>query len=247
MSSKLVGPRYTATTWQEQNRQLLDALNMERIVTIIIIGLIELVAALNILITLVMMVMEKYRDIAVLMSMGARQAADPPHLHAAGRADRRGGQRHRPGRWATRSAISPNKYRLDPLDESVYSLSFVPFEPHWVRRHLDRRRGHTGELPGDALPRPQRHPHRAGRSAAVRISGAGALAKRHLVFPNPSILQELCSTRQMGLWGSQSWLQPAFSRPLERCPFLAQQVAYFTYSDVGRVVNPRPIGNRPSE
>ena len=47
---------------------------MERVVTIITIGLIELVAALNILITLVMMVMEKYRDIAVLMSMGARQA-----------------------------------------------------------------------------------------------------------------------------------------------------------------------------
>jgi lipoprotein-releasing system permease protein len=37
------------------------------------IGLIELVAALNILITLVMMVMEKYRDIAMLMSMGARR------------------------------------------------------------------------------------------------------------------------------------------------------------------------------
>ena len=56
----------------EQNQQLLSALQMERIVTIITIGLIELVAALNILITLVMMVMEKYRDIAVLMSMGAR-------------------------------------------------------------------------------------------------------------------------------------------------------------------------------
>ena len=57
----------------EQNKQLLGALKMERMVTIITIGLIELVAALNIFITLVMMVMEKYRDIAVLMSMGARQ------------------------------------------------------------------------------------------------------------------------------------------------------------------------------
>ncbi len=47
---------------------------MERVVTIIIIGLIEMVAALNIFITLVMMVMEKYRDIAVLMSMGARHS-----------------------------------------------------------------------------------------------------------------------------------------------------------------------------
>ena len=45
---------------------------MEKIVTVITIGLIELIAALNILIVLVMMVMEKRRDIAVLMSMGAR-------------------------------------------------------------------------------------------------------------------------------------------------------------------------------
>jgi lipoprotein-releasing system permease protein len=44
---------------------------MEKAVTVVTIGLIELVAALNILITLVMMVMGKYRDIAVLMSMGA--------------------------------------------------------------------------------------------------------------------------------------------------------------------------------
>ena len=65
--------RYTTTTWMERNKQLLGALKMERLVTIIVISLIELVAALNIFITLVMMVMEKYRDIAVLMSMGARQ------------------------------------------------------------------------------------------------------------------------------------------------------------------------------
>ena len=70
---KAAGKRYGTTTWMEQNRQLNAALHMERMVTIITIGLIELVAALNILITLVMMVMEKYRDIGVLMSMGARR------------------------------------------------------------------------------------------------------------------------------------------------------------------------------
>jgi lipoprotein-releasing system permease protein len=58
----------------ERNKQLLGALKMEKLVTIIVISLIELVAALNIFITLVMMVMEKYRDIAILMSMGARMA-----------------------------------------------------------------------------------------------------------------------------------------------------------------------------
>ena len=71
---KIAGPRLAATNWMEQNRQLFNAFRMEKCVTIITIGLIELVAALNILISLVMMVMEKYRDIAVLMSMGARRA-----------------------------------------------------------------------------------------------------------------------------------------------------------------------------
>src|SRR5262249_43738064 len=71
-ATSLVSSRLAATTWQEQYRQMLNALRMERIVTAVTIGLIELVAALNILIALVMMVMEKHRDIAILMSMGAR-------------------------------------------------------------------------------------------------------------------------------------------------------------------------------
>src|SRR5678816_1987707 len=68
----LIGSKLAATTWQEQNRPILNSLKMERVVTVITIGLIQVVAALNILIALVMMVMEKHRDIAILMSMGAR-------------------------------------------------------------------------------------------------------------------------------------------------------------------------------
>jgi lipoprotein-releasing system permease protein len=49
---KVVGERFTTTTWMERNKQLLGALKMERLVTIIVISLIELVAALNIFITL---------------------------------------------------------------------------------------------------------------------------------------------------------------------------------------------------
>jgi len=58
------------TNWMEVNRELFRALSLERIVTFIIIGLIVLVAALNILIALTMMVMEKTKDIAVMMSYG---------------------------------------------------------------------------------------------------------------------------------------------------------------------------------
>lgn len=68
----VIGKDLAATTWEEQNRPMLDAFKLQKLVAVITIGLIQLVAALNILTTLVMMVMEKHRDIAVLMAMGAR-------------------------------------------------------------------------------------------------------------------------------------------------------------------------------
>jgi len=64
------GPGFQTTNWMDENRPLFHALALEKIVTFIIIALIVLVAALNILIALTMMVMEKTRDIAVLMSFG---------------------------------------------------------------------------------------------------------------------------------------------------------------------------------
>jgi lipoprotein-releasing system permease protein len=125
---KVVGPKYTTTTWMERNRQLLDALKMERRVTVITIGLIELVAALNIFITLVMMVMEKYRDIAVLMSMGARQSQVRNIFILQGILIGVAGSAL--GLLAGYSlCYFANTYRWVPLDQTVYSLSFVPFEP----------------------------------------------------------------------------------------------------------------------
>ncbi|HVN93049.1 MAG TPA: FtsX-like permease family protein [Terracidiphilus sp.] len=64
------GPGYMTTNWTEQNRELFRALRLEQVVTFIVIALIVIVAALNILIALTMMVMEKTRDIAVMMSFG---------------------------------------------------------------------------------------------------------------------------------------------------------------------------------
>ncbi len=115
----------------ELNKQLFGALNMERMVTIIVIGLIELVAALNILITLVMMVMEKYRDIAVLMSMGARRKQIRRIFMLQGVLI-----------GVVGSAIGlivgytlcyfAEKYHWIKLPEAVYSISYVPFEARWV-------------------------------------------------------------------------------------------------------------------
>jgi lipoprotein-releasing system permease protein len=128
---KTAGPDFTTTTWMERNKQLLGALKMERIVTVITIGLIELVAAFNIFITLVMMVMQKYRDIAVLMSLGARRnqvrwifMLQGVLIGIVGSAI---------GLVAGYSVCYfANKYKWVPLDQTIYALSFVPFEPRWV-------------------------------------------------------------------------------------------------------------------
>jgi len=57
--------------WMEMNRNLFSALRLEKIAMFIILVLIVLVAAFNIISTLIMVVMEKNKDIAILKSMGA--------------------------------------------------------------------------------------------------------------------------------------------------------------------------------
>ena len=69
----VAGHGFMTANWMEQNRALFHALRLERLVTFITIGLIVFVAALNIVISLIMMVMEKTKDIAVLMSIGTRR------------------------------------------------------------------------------------------------------------------------------------------------------------------------------
>ncbi len=129
-AEKLIPPRLAALTWQEQNRPILNALRTERIVTVITIGLIQLVAALNILIALVMMVMEKHRDIAILMSMGTRASQIRNIFVYEGILI--GGVGTIIGLIVGYTlCFFANKYHWIPLDEQVYSLAYVPFETNW--------------------------------------------------------------------------------------------------------------------
>lgn len=66
-----VGFPYWARNWMEMNKNLFAALRLEKRVMFIILSLIVLVAAFNIITTLIMVVMEKNKDIAILKSMGA--------------------------------------------------------------------------------------------------------------------------------------------------------------------------------
>jgi lipoprotein-releasing system permease protein len=65
------GSDYAAEDWSVMNKSLFTALSLERIAVSLAIGLIVMVAALNIVASLVLLVMEKHRDIAILKTMGA--------------------------------------------------------------------------------------------------------------------------------------------------------------------------------
>ncbi|MCC6294272.1 MAG: ABC transporter permease [Bryobacterales bacterium] len=126
--SAAAGPKLAATSWMEMNRQILNALKMERVVTVVTVGLIQMVAALNILISLIMMVMEKHRDIAILMSMGARREQISLIFRLQGLLIGVAGTAIGLVLGYSISFLADH-YRWLPLDEAVYSLSFVPFEP----------------------------------------------------------------------------------------------------------------------
>ncbi len=128
---KIAGPQFNATTWMEQFHQILSALNMEKIVTAVTIGLIQLVAALNILITLIMMVMEKNRDIAILMSMGARKEQIRRIFMTQGVLIGAVGAAMGLLLGYSLSYLA-NRYHWLRLDQDVYALSYVPFDPHWL-------------------------------------------------------------------------------------------------------------------
>jgi lipoprotein-releasing system permease protein len=70
--AKKLGPGFFCRTWMEMNKNLFSALKLEKIAMFIILALVIFVASFNIISSLVMTVMEKKKDIAILKAMGAR-------------------------------------------------------------------------------------------------------------------------------------------------------------------------------
>jgi len=130
-AESVAGSKLTASTWMDQNRSLLSALKLEKIVSLITVGLIELVAALNILVVLVMLVMEKNRDVAILMSLGAERQQVQRIFVLQGLLIGATGCILGLAAGYTITALFDH-YRWLKLDEQIYSISYVPFRSHWT-------------------------------------------------------------------------------------------------------------------
>ncbi len=123
----LVGPGYVANTWIELNRPLFSALELEKMAIFVAIGLIILVASLNIVGTLTLTVMEKSRDIAIITAMGGTSHTIMAVFMLQGLiigligtllGDLLG----------TVAVWFFNSYEVFPLEAQVYAIAYVPFE-----------------------------------------------------------------------------------------------------------------------
>ncbi len=123
---RAAGPGFQTTNWMEQNRELFRALKLEQVVTFIVLTLIVCVAALNILIALTMMVLEKTRDIAVLRSFGVTASQVRRIFRLQGLLISVIGTGAGLVLGYSLSWAGAH-YRFVRLDASVYSIDYLPF------------------------------------------------------------------------------------------------------------------------
>jgi lipoprotein-releasing system permease protein len=124
-----LGPDYTTLDWQEANRPLFAALSLERRMGIFIIALIILVAALNITTTLVLVVVERRAEIAILSAMGARPVSIMSVFMIEGACVGAVGALLGILLGLLACALG-NRYKVVGLPADVYSIGNVPFHAH---------------------------------------------------------------------------------------------------------------------
>ena len=124
--SDALGPGYLTEDWSQLNQSLFSALWLEKMAISITIGLIVMVAALNIVASLILLVMEKSRDIAILKTMGAAPSSIMKIFVLQGSIIGAVGTTiGAAGGYALSTFL--DSYRVIRLDMEVYDLSYVPF------------------------------------------------------------------------------------------------------------------------
>jgi lipoprotein-releasing system permease protein len=121
-----LGDGYLTNDWIQMNQSLFSALWLEKTAIAVTIGLIVMVAALNIVATLVLMVMEKHKDVAILVSMGASRGSIARIFVLQGAVI--GAVGTTLGSLLGWSAcLFLDRYKLLRVPQDVYQVSYVPF------------------------------------------------------------------------------------------------------------------------
>lgn len=123
---QLVGQDYVTQDWSEMNKALFSALSLEKMAISLTIGLIVVVAALNIIASLILLVMEKNRDIAILKTMGASARSVTMIFMMQGTIIGIVGTMVGAGAGYGLSYVL-DRYRVIRVPMDVYQISHVPF------------------------------------------------------------------------------------------------------------------------
>ena len=119
-------PTTFVTTWMELNKSLFSALQLEKNIIFLTIALIVIVAALNIIATLILMVMEKTRDIGILIAIGATSGSIRKIFFLQGALIGVIGTALGTGLGLAWCAAA-NAFKLIKVPVDIYQISYVPF------------------------------------------------------------------------------------------------------------------------
>jgi lipoprotein-releasing system permease protein len=121
-----LGSQYVTQDWADMNKTLFSALGLEKMAISLTIGLIVMVAALNIVASLILLVMEKHRDIAILKTMGAASRSITSVFMMQGLIiGIIGTTVGATTGWL--ASVVLTRYKLIRVPQDVYQMSYVPF------------------------------------------------------------------------------------------------------------------------
>ncbi|MEY4582328.1 MAG: hypothetical protein RL701_7031, partial [Pseudomonadota bacterium] len=126
----LGGGPFNTMDWRELNHNLFTALEMQKVMLSLVIGIIIFVAAFNVVATLIMIVIEKKKEIAILKAMGAKDTAILKIFMVQGAAI--GGMGTSLGLLIGGVICGYLNYFQFPLDPKVYLIDHLPIRTSWT-------------------------------------------------------------------------------------------------------------------
>jgi lipoprotein-releasing system permease protein len=169
-----LGNTFRVTNWMEYDEAASAGFAMLKRVYAMVLLLLIGVAAFNLIATLIMVVMEKRKDIAVLLAMGATPGEVRCDFPVQGNNRRRGRDRAGAGYRRCATCFALARYQFIHIPSKIYGISTVPIDAEPAKLRAGGGGLDGALLPGDDLSRPgrPRARHRSKSSAHKRTASA---------------------------------------------------------------------------